>query len=141
MDYTQEDIDALSARIDELSVLVKRDLLRQAGYEERDVDLALEYVRGTSEQEIRESIRTLGDELPVLVRVAMKQQRTTGVDPPGMGYNGPRMRPRRIDFDEIGTEMFERVKDKTRNNGASASGVGALDPSEFAEKPKVKRYR
>ncbi|OIB03501.1 hypothetical protein AK95_07775 [Paenibacillus sp. LC231] len=138
MEYSQADIAALTARIDELSALVKRDLLRQAGYEGRDVDLALEYVKGTSEQEILESIRTLGDELPVLVRVAMKKEKTI---PNTYGYNGPRMRPRRIDFDEIGTEMFERVKDKTRNNGASASGVGALDPSEFTEKPKVKRYR
>lgn len=137
--YTQSDIVALTSRIDELSALVKRDLLRQEGYEGQDIELALEYVIGTSEKEIRESIQALGDELPVLIRVAMKSKGRSGVDPgPNDGF---RMEPRRINFDDIGADMFDRVKDKARRRGGGVPSVGALSPTEFKEKPKARRYR
>ena len=112
--YTQSDIDALTAKIDALTADMKRKALQAAGLSGADVDHALEYVTGTSAEEIAESIASLGEQLPVLARVAAISK-PQGIDPnPG---NPRRPEPKAPDLHKVGQDLYQSLKSRGRLRG------------------------
>lgn len=114
--YTQEDVDALTAKIADLTKKVKWQTLEKLGLSREEIEYAIEHIDADNEQGILAAISEFGDDLPVLVRVKqLQQQQQRGVDP--NLNNGPSMRPRPVDLGEVGRKSYYRLKESGKLNG------------------------
>lgn len=108
--YMQEDIDALTAKITQLTNEVKRQVLKKLGLSREEIEYAIEHIDADNEKDILMAVSEFDDDLPVLVRVKqLQQQGRRGVEP-NMN-NGPRMRPKPLDLYEVGRKTYHRLKE------------------------------
>lgn len=98
--YEQAKVEAEQAKQEALSIK-KNALLIQAGYGEEQAKLLVKLVEGDDDESIAESIKLLQATIPVKDDYA---------DPSPL--NGAKEKPETVGVDEIGTKMFERIKNK-----------------------------
>ncbi|MDN4069707.1 hypothetical protein QYF50_17530 [Paenibacillus vini] len=112
--YTQEDVDALTAKIADLTKTVKWQTLEKLGLSREEIDYCIEHIDEDNERDILVAISELGEELPVLVRVKQLLQRR-GVDPnPG---NPRRAAPKAQDLTQIGRDVYQSLKSRGKIRG------------------------
>lgn len=98
--YEQAKAEAEQAKQEALN-LKKNALLIQAGYGEEQAKLLVKLVEGDDDEAIKESINLLKTTIPA---------KDNYVDPSPL--NGAKEKPETVGVDEIGTKMFERIKNK-----------------------------
>ncbi|GIP54755.1 hypothetical protein [Paenibacillus vini] len=124
--YTQEDVDALTAKIVDLTKTVKWQTLEKLGLSREEIEYCIEHIDADNEQDILMAISELGEELPVLVRVKrMQQTKTFGTDPrkysligtPGPAHPTMRAYREKPDLTQIGRDVYQSLKSRGKIRG------------------------
>ena len=104
----QSKIDELDERLNEFKSdhieKMKRKQMEERFYSEEQIDRYLGHVEGETVEEIDRSISLLVEKVP--------PKGDDFVDP--SPFNGRSAKPKTIDFEDIGRQAFERIKDKIR---------------------------